>query len=235
MSGVLPLFSSLVALAFALAVFDQYLDRRRPYQLVWSFGLLAYFMSTGAEFYTATWGVSGPAYRLWYMFGAVFTAAYLGMGTLYLLLPRRAAHIIFALLTIGSLLAIYKVAAAPLSLGELTPGATLSGAAFPRGWAGPRLLTPFFNSFGTLALVGGAVYSALAFYRRRAMPWRVTSNILIAVGAMLPAMGGSMARLGSPQYLYASELLGIVVIFAGFLRSREVFGVYRVPFVGRKA
>ena len=54
-------------------------------------------------------------------------------------------------------------------------------------------------------------------------------------GALMPAVGGSLARFDSPQYLYASELLGIIVIFAGFLRSRKVFGFYRVQFVGRKA
>ncbi len=64
------------------------------------------------------------------------------------------------------------------------------------------------------------------------MPHRVLSNILIALGAMLPAFGGLHIRIGGAINLfYIFELLGIIIIFIGFLRSKEVFGVYRFPFI----
>lgn len=132
-------------------------------------------------------------------------------------------------------LAIYRTATAPVDpapmVERLAAGETLAGGGFPTGLSGPRILTPFFNIFGTVALVGGAIYSAWAFWRRRIMPHRVASNILIALGAMLPLLGGTFARLGRPDFLYILELLGIAVIFLGFLRSREVFGLYRFPFI----
>ena len=227
--GIIPFFSALVSLLFAAAVFDQYLARRKPYQLVWTVGLLCYGVATAMEFGAWAFGLSTPVYRLWYLFGAVFGAAYLGMGTIYLLVPRRAAHAVMALLLVFSLLAVYRTWTATVDLGQVT-GQVLSGEGFPSGPAGPRILTPFFNVFGTVALVGGALYSAWVFWRRRLLPHRVVSNILIAVGALLPALSGSMARLGNPGYLYVAELLGVVVIFLGFLRSREVFGLYRLPF-----
>lgn len=97
---------------------------------------------------------------------------------------------------------------------------------------GVRLMTPLFNTFGTVALVGGAIYSAWVFWRRRIMPHRVVSNILIAVGAILPAVGGTHMRLGGGlQLFYIFELLGIIIIFIGFLRSREIFGLYRFPLI----
>ena len=40
-----------------------------------------------------------------------------------------------------------------------------------------------------------------------------------------------MAKLGHPERLYLTELLGIIIIFVGFLRSREVFGFLRVPLI----
>ena len=227
--GFVPFFSALVSLVFAAAVFDQYLARRKPYQLVWAVGLLCYGIATAMEFGASAFGLSTPLYRLWYLFGAVFGAAYLGMGTIYLLVPRRAGHTVMALLFLFSLLAIYRAWTAPVDLGQVT-GPVLSGKGFPSGLAGPRILTPFFNVFGTVALVGGALYSAWAFWRRHLFPHRVVSNILIAAGAFLPAIGGSLARLGNPGYLYISEFLGVVVIFIGFLRSREVFGLHRLPF-----
>ncbi len=224
--NILPLISSIVAFIFALTVLDQFFARRKPYQLVWSLGLFMYFISTGTEFWTGTWGLNQIVYRLWYLIGAVFVAAYLGMGTIYLLAPRRVAHIIMAVLLLASVYATFKVFTVSIDLSTLDH---LSGRAMPLG---VRLLTPFFNTFGTVALVGGAIYSAVVYWRHRLMPHRVVSNVLIAVGALLPAFGGIHIRLGGGiQFFYLFELLGIIIIFIGFLRSREVFGFYRVPLV----
>ena len=44
---------------------------------------------------------------------------------------------------------------------------------------------PFFNIYGLLTLVGGAIYSAYLFWRKRVLPNRVIGNILIAAGALL--------------------------------------------------
>ena len=63
------------------------------------------------------------------------------------------------------------------------------------------------------------------------MPHRVASNMLIAAGAILPAIGGTSLRLGNPKLFYFLELAGVIIIFIGFLRSREVFGLYRFPLI----
>lgn len=224
--AVIPLASSIISVVFAVTVLDQFFARRKPYQLIWAIGLFMYFISTGSEFWVETWGLNETIYRLWYLFGAIFVAAYLGMGTLYLLVPRRIAHIIMAILLVASFYAVFRVFTASLDLSTLQ---YLSGRAMPQG---VRLMTPFFNTFGTVALVGGAIYSAWVFWRRRFMPHRVISNTLIAVGAILPAVGGTHMRLGgSLTTFYLLELVGIIIIFIGFLRSREVFGLYRFPLI----
>ena len=227
MNSILPLVSSVVSIVFAVTVLDQFFAHRKLYQLVWAIGLFMFFISTGTEFWAGTWGLNQAIYRLWYLFGAIFVAAYLGMGTLYLLTPRRIAHIIMAILLIASLYAAFRVFTASIDLRTISH---LSGQAMPQG---VRLMTPFFNTFGTVALVGGAIYSAWVYWRRRLMPYRVVSNILIAVGAILPALGGTLERFGvSPTIARPSlELLGIIIIFVGFLRSREVLGFYRFPLV----
>jgi len=212
----------MVSLVFALLVLDQYRARRRPYQLVWGIGLLLYFGATLCEFLVGAFGLRAIFYRGWYLFGAIYVAAYLGMGTVYLLAPRRAAHIVIGLLLAASVYALVRVSSAPLDLSRLAGEEVLRGIAFPMG---VRLITPFFNIFGTVALVGGAIYSAWVFWRRRILPHRVVSNALIAIGAILPALGGTFSRLGVPQFLYVLELVGIIVIFIGFLRSYEVFAV----------
>lgn len=222
MNIILPALTTIVGLLFAAAVFNQYRNRKKSYQLIWTLGLVFWAIGTAAEFVSGAFGISELAFRVWYLFGAVLTAAYLGMGTVYLLVPRKSAHIILGILLAASIYTAIRIGIAPLDLSVLEQGKTLTGTGvLPQAI---RLHTPFFNTFGTVALVGGAIYSAWVFWRKGAMPHRVISNILIAVGALLPAMGGSFARFGNPNYLYASEFLGVVVIFIGFLRSKEVFG-----------
>ena len=187
--GILPLISSIVSFIFALTVLDQYFARRKPYQLVWSIGLFMYCISTLTEFWTETYGLNIMVYRLWYLFGAIYVAAYLGMGTLYLLVKRRVAHIIMVVLGVVSIYGAVVVFTASIDLNTIT---TLSGTAM---LSGIRILTAFANIFGTFALVGGALYSAWIFWRKRILPNRMISNILIAIGALLPAIGGTAAHV----------------------------------------
>ena len=77
-------------------------------------------------------------------------------------------------------------------------------------------LTILLNLYGTVTLVGGALYSAYLFWRKEILSNRMFGNILIAVGALSPAMGGSFLKAGLFDFLYLSELAGIILMFAGF-------------------
>ena len=99
---------------------------------------------------------------------------------------------------------------------SLITGSESSGRAIVSG--GVRSLTPFFNVYGTLTLVGGAAYSIYIFWRKRIMLHRVIGNIFIAIGAVPPAFGGTFSRFGIQGALYISELLGAASMFIGFVR-----------------
>lgn len=226
MNTILPLISSIVSLIFAVAVFDQFLARRKPYQLIWAIGLFMYFISTGTEFWTEARGLNEAVYRLWYLFGAIFVAAYLGMGTLYLLMARKAVHVIMGILLVFSVYAAFRIFTVSIDLSALEH---LSGSVLPDDI---RALSRYLSYGGTLALVGGAIYSSWIFWRRKILRHRMFSNILIAVGVLLPAIGGGIMRAsGNLGAFYLFELAGIIIIFIGFLRSREVFGLFRFPLI----
>ena len=70
-----------------------------------------------------------------------------------------------------------------------------------------------------LTLVGGAIYSAYLFWRKKILINRMFGNILIAIGALSPAMGGSLLRAGLTDMLYMSELVGAILMFVGFLMA----------------
>jgi len=79
-----------------------------------------------------------------------------------------------------------------------------------------RLTTPFFNIYGLFTLVGGAIYSAYLFWRKRVMPNRVIANVLIAAGALAIGSASTLTRLGYGEYLYLGELISAIMMFAGF-------------------
>src|SRR5208283_2311431 len=222
------LITFLVALIFAITVLDQYLARRKPHQLIWSIGLFMYSISAFTEFYWNAVGHVEFLYRLWYLLGAIFVAAYLGQGTIYLLMRRRNANIIMALLGIVSLYGTVRVFTANIDISNLT---SLTGVGvMPLDIR--FVVTPVLNAFGTFALIGGAIYSAFIFWSKHIFPNRVLSNILIAAGALLPAIGGTNLSLGNSLNLFfLLEFLGVIIMFIGFLRTKEVFGFFRFPLV----
>jgi hypothetical protein len=99
------------------------------------------------------------------------------------------------------------------------PALELNGSAIVRTTSNIRSLTPFFNVYGTLALAGGAIYSAYIFWRKRVLYNRMIGNILIGVGALSPALGGTLSKAGFPTALYISELVGIMLIFIGYTQA----------------
>jgi hypothetical protein len=221
MYSVLPFISSLVSFVFAFVVLRRYLKRRGTHLLLWGIGMIFYGIGGFTEGYYGVWGWNPLIFRLWYLFGAILVAAWLGQGTVYLLVNKKWANLLMVLLGVASIYGAIVVFGAELNPALMTAsqhtGSEMSGHAIVS--PGVRSLTPFFNIYGTLALVGGAAYSAFLFWRKKVLLHRTIGNVLIAVGAILPAFGGTFSRLGIPGALYISELLGAVVIFLGFLRA----------------
>ena len=226
--GIIPLISTIVSFIFGITVLDQYFARRQPFQLLWTIGLFMYGISVFTEFYTETYGLHLIMFRLWYLFGAICVAAFLGQGTIYLLAKRRTAHILMATLVILSIYGAVRLFTVNIDLGTAT---RLTDKIIIPTDVG--VLTGVLNVYGIVTLAGGALYSAWIFWRKHILPHRVASNILIAVGALLPAIGGSLLRLGTARGapFYILELAGVIIIFIGFLRTREVFGFFRFPLI----
>ena len=221
LNTLLPFTSCIISTIFAVLVFRRYLKRRGLHLLLWGIGMVFYAIGGFCEAYYGAFGWNALVFRLWYLFGAILVAAWLGQGTVYLLAKEKWAHALMALLALGSLYAIVRVFTAQLDPSLMTTslhtGSELSGHAIIT--PGVRTLTPFFNSYGTVALVGGALYSAYIFWRKRVLLHRTIGNILIAVGALLPAFGGTFSRMGLPNALYLGELLGAILMFIGFVRA----------------
>lgn len=217
----IPLLSSIISFIFAFFVFKRYFERKRAHLLLWGIGTIFYGIGGFCEFYYGAFGWNDIIFRMWYLFGAILVAAWLGQGTVYLLASRKWANVLMVVLGVASLYAVFKIFGAELDpslmIGEGHTGAELSGHAIITD--GVRVLTPFFNIYGTATLVGGAAYSAWIFWRKRVLLHRSIGNILIATGALLPAFGGLFSRLQFPGALYLGEFFGVILLFIGFMRA----------------
>ncbi len=89
---VLPAITSILALVFAVALFDQWRERRGAFQLVWGLGMLFYGVGAGCEAIAGVAGWNEALYRTWYLTGAVWTAGWLGLGTAVLLGRTRFGY-----------------------------------------------------------------------------------------------------------------------------------------------
>ena len=217
----LPYLSTVVTFAFAVAVYNRYRQRGGTHLLLWAFGLLLYGIGTLCEVILGL-SFSVFALKVWYLTGAMLTAAWLGMGTVHLLIRKGKTAMILTWVLAGiSVLAFILVMMAPVTstaYDVTKPVSEQYKEIFSRNGL-IILLTILLNIYGTLTLVGGAIYSAYLFWRKKILVNRMFGNILIAVGALSPAMGGSLLRAGLTDMLYLSELVGAILMFIGFLMA----------------
>src|SRR5438445_2272509 len=215
----LSLASSLVTGLFAASVLRRYLQRGGTHLLLWGTGLVM-FGIVGVTELISTFGWYPTVFRLWYLCGALLTAAWLGQGTVYLMSRRRRLAVGTMLVLLGaSLAAAYLVFAEPLNASAFDPRTPLGvqfRAVLPEG-STVRKLTPVFNIYGTVTLVGGALYSAWLLWRKEIAPGRVVGNLLIAAGGLSLSLVSTLARFGAGALLSLAELIAAALMFAGFL------------------
>ena len=284
----LPAATSILALVFAIALFDQWRERRRGFQLIWAIGMTFFGVASGCEAIAAAGGWNELLYRTWYLTGAVWTAGWLGLGTAFLLGRTRFGYTfalcvvlagVFTLLTqrkfnyegAGSAPILYLIGAVVLAAAVaietyfqnerwpiLAAGAVIGATALslvlmltvtlpapgyvvdpatgvPTGELFPgtiRLLTPFLNITGGLALAFGALFSAYMFMpKRRVLAYSLDPNqpgdqflfnllispIAIIVNFVASVPGAARALLAGR--LHSRVPATILIAAGGFLAS----------------
>ena len=201
MDALLALAAALVTLRLSGDLVRRFRARRAPELAAWAAGLAAYSLAAGALAWGAAAGWSGAAFRVYYLGGALLTAALLGAGSLLLLGRRFVGPLAIAYVGIAIGIAV----AMPL---KIEP----SGTGIPQAqdvlslWPA-RVVAIAGNSVGTLAVVA----VALATLRSRPL-----GNALLLAGIAVAAVGSGLAGLGvgaiAPAIVVAALLL-----YAGFV------------------
>ena len=212
-----PIVTTLLAFPFAFEIFRRY--RAHPdrlHLLWWAIGIAVYGAGTLTEALTSLIGWREPVFRAWYITGALLGGAPLAQGTVYLLFRRSVAHALTAVLLVTVAVASIAVLSSPIDYSQVETH-RLTGRVF--AWPGVRLFSPFLNLYAVVFLIGGAILSALRYSARPETRHRMWANVLIATGAILPGIGGTATRMGYTEVLYVTELIGLVLTWAGYRLS----------------
>jgi len=214
LSRYLPILSTIISAAFAWAILARYrLKRQSPHLLWWGIGIMTYGVGTLIESLVTLFGWQSALFKAWYIAGALLGAAPLAIGTIYLLFGRRAGRIAVVLLGAAVSVTSIFVILSPVRM-ELVDPKMLGGKAL--AWQSIRRVSPFINSLAALFLIGGAIYSAIRFFSYRESRHVAIGNIFIAIGALLPGIGGMSSRMGHTEWLYIGEFIGVILIWIGY-------------------
>lgn len=209
----IPILTTLFSIWFLIEIGNHYQIRKTPYLLWWSIGVLTFGLGTLAESINVLVGWSEFNTRYWYVVGALLGGFPLAQGSVYLLMNKRFADIsmvvVMTIIVIGSICVFLS----PVTLPAQFDG-KLSGSIFAWQWV--RAFSPFVNLYAFIFLVGGAIYSALRYKKYPDMAARYKGNIIIAIGGLLPGIGGTFTRMGYVNVLYVTELIGLICIYFGY-------------------
>lgn len=208
----LPIVTTVLSALFAASLFRRWAAKRSTHLLWWAVGITTYGLGTALESTITLAGNSVALTKAWYIAGALLGGYPLAQGSLYLSWPRRFANRMTAASLAFVVVASVLVVLSPVSLDALEPHRP-SGAIL--GWQWVRLLTPLINMYAVFFLIGGALLSAWRHYRYSGHFYRAAGNGLIALGALLPGIGGSFAKAGVVEALYIGECIGLMVIWIG--------------------
>jgi hypothetical protein len=217
----LPAAAAAIAALCAAFVGWDAVRRPSPERLSWAVAFLLFTAAALSEVVGAANGWTPTLARAYYLAGAVLVVGVLALGELYLLLPRRMPAI-----TPGVSLLVIAVAATAVWSAPID-SARLSAVGWRALERGPFLvaLAATINAGGTVVLAGGALYSAWKLRAGGGSGRRAAGCILIAIGTIAVALGGTLTRFGRPEYLYLTMAFGIAIIFAGVVLTRQPLSV----------
>jgi len=215
----IPILTTILSAVFFVVLYRHWDAKGRPpYLFWWTLGVLCYGLGTLTESVVGLFGWSAPVFKAWYILGALLGGFPLAQGSVYLMFSKRTSDVMGAVVVTIVIMASVLVAMSPINY-ELVEPTRLTGSVL--AWSKVRLITPFVNIYAFIFLVGGAFYSAYKYSKETIYRNRFLGNLFIAFGGLLPGIGGSFTKFGYTEVLYVTELMGIVLIYLGYITIRK--------------
>jgi len=208
-----------LSVVFFSVIFRHWKQKKDALHLAWwTVGVLLYGVGTATESLITLQGWNETVFRTWYISGALLGGAPLAQGTVHLILSKNKANILSVILIVVVLVAAVCVILSPIDYTQVEQFKPTGKAL---AWSWVRAFSPFINTYALIFLAGGAAWSAWKYKKQSGSRNRSIGNALIAVGAVLPGIGGTFTRFGMTEVLYVTELIGLALIYAGYQRMRR--------------
>ena len=220
--------AALVACAFALLTFDRWQVRSQPHELAWTIAMTLFAIGSLALWWAEATGWTIFVFRVFFVSGAVLNVGWLALGTIYLLAGTTTGDRVRNYLIGLSAFSIGVVLVAPAKReiieGEFPSARELFGVT-------PRVLAAVGSGVPALIIIFGALWSTYRVIKKssptvstrsvRVVKSRLrlaTSNVLVAAGTIVLSASGLLAgRLGKDRAFAVTLLIGLCILFAGFL------------------
>ncbi len=206
--SVMPLLAGILALAISIVLARTYLQKHKVHHLLWSVGMLLWAVSDFTQLYAMIVAWTVPMY-LAYFFSSIMLAGFLGAGTVCLVFQKSRIALGYAWFNVIAAIALaMTIVVTPLNASALQVAVT---GADPITSPIANAIAAVVNIPALFTFAGGALYS---FVRTRK-----AYALLIFIGALIPALGGTLATVAIPQLLPFTDFFGILVLGAGFYLS----------------
>jgi hypothetical protein len=209
------------ATGFAIDLGVDWRRRPRPHAGMWALAIGAYALASWALVLGLAVGWGATSFRLFYWLGAIVNIPLLAAGSVFLVLGPIAGRRFAYGVGIWSVLGATATWLAPLKGSAETDGIPagkelfdfiieVGGISVP----GPRVFAAIAGGVATLVIVGLAGYSAIKSWRSNRR--LAIGNLLIVLGTLAPASGGSLTALGEAAGFAVALLIGAVLLWTGY-------------------
>ena len=213
MIDYIPIFTTILSLYFFVEISKHYLFRKKKYLFWWMIGVATFGLGTLSESIHTIIGHNEFNLRFWYILGALLGGFPLAQGTVYLLFSKKFANQSSLFFISYILIASIFILMVPIKITESFDGG-LTGQVFEWQWV--RFFSIPINIYAFTFLVGGAIYSAYKYSKFKNLIYKVYGNTAIAIGGILPGIGGSFTRAGYIEVLFVTVFFGLALIYAGY-------------------
>jgi hypothetical protein len=214
MDGVLAVIAGVISTAFTVDLALAYRRRPRPHTAAYAVGMAMFAVATWALAFGLTSGWNGAAYRAFFLFGAILNIPYLALGSMYLVVGRRAGTVMFII--VGAITAISVTLTTTVDFAAALPTGGIPHDIFPpisEGF-GPRLLAAIGGGTGATVIIVLSVVSIFRFWKTNRR--LVAGNVLITAGTLAAGGGGTGLAIGEGAAFALSLLLAAALIWAGY-------------------
>lgn len=211
METLIAVLAGIAASLFSFDLWRDYTRKPRPHIAAYAVGMTMFALATWMLVIALVWSWSPFVYRSFYLFGAVLNIPFLALGSMFLVVGKRAGHIMTILL--GAFSAISITLVATTTFQNQLPEHGIPHDIFASGF-GPRMFAAVGGGLGATILIVLALVSVIRF--RKTLPRVVWGSLLIVAGTFAAAAGGTNLAFGEAGWFAMSLFLAAALIWAGY-------------------